>query len=254
VNDALGRPRTAVVLGGGSDIGRSISLALAGAGTRTFVLTARDPSSLDGVAADLLAAGASTVERVALEATDLGAHEAAVEELFHRAGADVDLVVIAFGVLGDQSRDERSAPDAVEVAIVNYVAQVSVGTLVADRLRSQGHGAIVALSSVAAERPRRFNYVYGSSKAGMDAFFNGMGDALAGTGVHVLVVRPGFVKTKMTAHMKPAPLAVTAADVAAAVVTGLRERRSLVWVPPPVRAVMVVLRHLPRPLFRRIRS
>ena len=162
------------------------------------------------------------------------------------------MVLVAFGVLGDQERDERDPAAAAEVVETNFTAAVSVGVAVAERLRMQGHGTLVVLSSVAGERARRSNFVYGASKAGMDAFYQGLGAALAPEGVHVMVVRPGFVKTRMTAGMKPAPLATTPEAVAQVVVDGLDRGARTVWAPPPLRAVMTVLRHLPTPVFRRL--
>jgi decaprenylphospho-beta-D-erythro-pentofuranosid-2-ulose 2-reductase len=105
---------------------------------------------------------------------------------------------------------------------------------------------------VAGERPRRTNFAYGSTKAGLDAFFTGLREALRPDGVSVLVVRPGFVTTKMTAGMKPAPLAVTAEQVAAIAVAALRAGKETVWAPAPMRLVMSALRHVPAPLFRRL--
>jgi decaprenylphospho-beta-D-erythro-pentofuranosid-2-ulose 2-reductase len=122
----------------------------------------------------------------------------------------------------------------------------------ANRLRAQGHGTLVVLSSVAGERARRSNFVYGASKAGLDAFAQGLGDALHPTGVRVLVVRPGFVHTKMTTGLKAPPLSTTPEAVAAAIVTGLASGAHTVWVPGPLRFVFSALRHLPRPLFRRL--
>ena len=135
---------------------------------------------------------------------------------------------------------------------VNYLGAVSVLVPVARQLQAQGHGTIVGLSSVAGERARRSNFVYGSSKAGLDAFLQGLADAVRSAGVRVLIVRPGFVRTKMTEGLSPAPLAVGPDAVAAAIVDGLAQGREIVWVPPALRWVMVVLRHLPRPLFRRL--
>lgn len=119
-------------------------------------------------------------------------------------------------------------------------------------MRAQGHGVIVALSSVAGERPRASNFVYGSSKAGVDAFFSGLADSLVGTGVSVLVVRPGFVRSKMTAGLAVAPLATTPEAVAEAIVSGIRRNRHTVWVPGVMRWVMSGLRHTPRAVFRRL--
>ena len=135
---------------------------------------------------------------------------------------------------------------------MNYTAAVSVGVALAAELREQGHGSLVALSSVAGERARRSNFVYGSTKAGMDAFYSGLTEALRPHGVGVTVVRPGFVHTRMTEGMKAAPLSTTPETVAAVVVDAVRTRRELVWAPAPYRYVMSVLRHLPRAVFRRL--
>jgi decaprenylphospho-beta-D-erythro-pentofuranosid-2-ulose 2-reductase len=111
---------------------------------------------------------------------------------------------------------------------------------------------MIVLSSVAAERPRAANAVYGAAKAGLDSLAQGLADAGHGTGPRVLVVRPGFVKTRMTAGLRPAPFATTPEAVAEATVRALRGRAHTVWVPAVLRLVFAVLRHLPRPLFRRL--
>ncbi|GIU88809.1 MAG: hypothetical protein KatS3mg009_3324 [Acidimicrobiia bacterium] len=134
----------------------------------------------------------------------------------------------------------------------NYTGVVSVTIPLVRRLRGQGHGTLVLFSSVAAERPRRSNFVYGSSKAGADAFYQGLADSLAGSGVDVVVVRPGFVRTKMTEGLEPAPLSTTPEAVAEAVARALRRGDGTVWVPPALRFVMAGVRHLPRPVFRRL--
>jgi decaprenylphospho-beta-D-erythro-pentofuranosid-2-ulose 2-reductase len=250
VNDAHGLPQTVFVLGGTSDIARAVVARLVARRTRTVILAGRDPAGLDKVAAELTAAGADRVELVPFEAADPTSHAALVDGVFDRHG-DIDLVLVAFGVLGDQ-RAIVDDPDAgAALAQVNYVAAVSTGLAVARRLRAQGHGTVVALSSVAGERPRRANFVYGSSKAGMDAFFTGLGDELHGRGVRVVVVRPGFVRTRMTAGLPSVPFATTPEAVADAVVGALASGAETVWVPAILRWVMVVARHLPRPLFRR---
>jgi decaprenylphospho-beta-D-erythro-pentofuranosid-2-ulose 2-reductase len=251
VQDALGFPQSVLVLGGASDIALATSRALVGRRARTVVLAGRRPDELDTAAKELRALGATTVEVVPFDAADTDAHEALVDEVFDRFG-DLDLVLVAFGVLGDQVEAERSGGAALDVARVNYLGAMSVAIPVANRLRAQGHGVIVALSSVAGERARRSNFVYGSSKAGMDAFFQGLGDALVGSGARVMVVRPGFVRSKMTEGLEPAPLATTPEAVADAIVRGLTRGSDTVWVPPAMRWVMAFLRHLPRPVFRRL--
>jgi decaprenylphospho-beta-D-erythro-pentofuranosid-2-ulose 2-reductase len=155
-------------------------------------------------------------------------------------------------VLGDQTEAERDGALAADIARVNYLGAVSVGTPVAVRLRDQGHGLIVALSTVAGERVRRSNFVYGSSKAGFDTLFQGLGDSLVGSGARVMIVRPGFVHTKMTEGLEPAPLATTPDAVADAIVHGIERGSEIIWVPPALRAVMSGLRHVPRSIFRKL--
>src|SRR4029079_4589853 len=206
----------------GSDIALATVRELVQRRARTVVLAARDPQSLEAAADELRAAGATNVETLAFDARDTASHDAFVADVFERVG-DVDLALLAFGVLGDQEEAEHDGRAAVDIAEVNYVGSVSVTVPISQRMRTQGHGTIVALSSVAAawertslrlssvagERARRSSFVYGSSKAGMDAFFQGLGDSLVGTGVRVMIVRPGFVHTKMTDGMDAAPLSTT---------------------------------------------
>ena len=252
MRDALGSIQSLVILGGGSEIGLATARTLVAERTRKVVLAARMPERL-AVEADQLRAVGADVELVEFDAVDYEAHPVFVEGLF--AGEeDIDVVLVAFGVLGDPAELERDAASARALLEANLVGAVSTMLPIADKLRDQGHGAIVVLSSVAAERPRRANFIYGASKAGLDAFAQGLGDALAGSGVDVVVVRPGFVRTKMTAGLKPAPFATTPDAVAAAIVEALRARPHTVWVPSRLRWVMALLRHLPRPIFRRLSS
>jgi decaprenylphospho-beta-D-erythro-pentofuranosid-2-ulose 2-reductase len=247
--DALGRPQTLLLLGATSDIAQAVARRYLAGGPLRILLAAR-PSEQRRSAAAALAAEGADVEELDFEARDVGSHRALVDAAWSRG--DVDVTVVAFGLLGDAEQAWQDHGTAVELAQVNYVGAVSVGVLVAERLRVQGHGALVALSSVAGERVRRSNFVYGSTKAGMDGFYLGLGEALAEHGARVLVVRPGFVRTKMTAGLDVAPLSVTADEVAAAVLDGLAKQRELVWVPGAMRVVMSGLRHVPRPLFRRL--
>jgi decaprenylphospho-beta-D-erythro-pentofuranosid-2-ulose 2-reductase len=250
MRNALDEPQTIVVLGGTSDIGLAIAKALSGPATRHVVLACRDTKA--GVeAADALALGPAEVTVVAFEANDVGSHPGFVDDLAERFG-DLDVVVLAFGVLGDQATFDADPVAAAAAVTTNYSGAVSVGLAVAARLRAQGHGDMVVLSSVAGERVRRANFVYGSSKAGLDAFAQGLGDSLAGSGARVLVVRPGFVASSMTAGLDPAPMATTPDAVAAAVVKGLRAGRRTIWVPGALRVVFAVFRHLPGPVWRRM--
>lgn len=247
--DAVGNPQSLLLLGGTSDIALAIAERYASARPLRIVLAAR-PSERRKAAAERLTAGGNDVVELDFDASDTDSHPDVIARAF--ADGDVDVSVVAFGLLGDAEQVWQDHAKAVELAHVNYTAAVSVGVALADRLKHQGHGSVIALSSVAGERVRRSNFVYGSTKAGFDGFYLGLGEALAPSGVHVTVVRPGFVKTKMTEGMDAAPLAVTAEQVAEIAVNAARKGKEVVWAPSPFRFVMSVLRHVPRPIFRKL--
>ena len=251
MRDALGSVQSVLVLGGTSEIGVATARALTRRRARKVVLAVRDPERAAQAAEEVRSAGAATVASVAFDADDAGAHRRVVDEVFDRHG-DIDLVLLAFGVLGDADRAAGDGEAAAAIVRTNFLGAVSAAIPIAGRLREQGHGTIVALSSVAGERVRKSNFVYGSSKAGFDGFFQGLGDSLRGSGVEVMVVRPGFVRTKMTAGLDPVPLSTTADAVAEAIVDGLARGAHTVWVPRALRLVMAVLRHLPRFVFARL--
>ena len=174
-------------------------------------------------------------------------------EAFERLGG-VDIVVLAVGVLGDRGGMPEDIDGAVDAMDVNFVGAGSLLLRAARALRERGGGQIVVLSTVAAERPRRANFVYGAAKAGLDALARGIGDDLHDEGVRVLVVRPGFVHTRMTRGLAPPPLACDPEEVARAVALGLDGSAQTIWVPRALRWVMLVMRLLPRSLFRRVRG
>ena len=248
MDNALGEPQTIVLLGGTSDIGRAIVDRLLSPSTRTVVLAGRRPDDMR--ATELVRPGLDVVT-VAFDAAEPTSHDELVRRLAAEHG-DLDGVVLAFGQLVDQAELDDDPARAAEVVTVNYTGAVSVGLAVAAQFRRQGHGRLVVLSSVAGERVRKGNFVYGSSKAGLDGFAQGLGDSLAGTGASVLVVRPGFVHSSMTEGMKAAPFATTPAAVADATVKALARGRRTVWVPGTLRVVFSVFRHLPGPLWRRL--
>ena len=230
MKDSIGNVQRVVVLGGTSDIALATLAKLAGQRRGVQVMLAARPGERRVVAAASLEARGMQVTEVDFEATDRTSYEQAIASAFD-AGGDVDVVMVAFGLLGDQQRAWQDVDLALELVQVNYAAAVGCGVLVAARLRAQGHGAIIAMSSVAGERPRRSNFVYGSTKAGLDAFYTGLGDALATDGVQVLLVRPGFVRTRMTDGLAAAPLSQTPQQVADVIVAGLQAGRRTVWAP-----------------------
>ena len=217
--DAVGNPQSILLLGGTSEIGLATVEAFASDRPLRVVLAGRPSPRLDAAKARLEARGC------AVEVIPFDAREGDVEVVAKAfTSGDIDVALVAFGLLGDNEKAWTDVATAVELAQVNYTAAVGVGVALGERMTAQGHGSIVAFSSVAGERARRSNFVYGSTKAGLDAFYSGLTEALRPVGVHVTVVRPGFVHTRMTEGLKPAPL----------------------------RFVMSALRHVPRPIFRRL--
>jgi decaprenylphospho-beta-D-erythro-pentofuranosid-2-ulose 2-reductase len=249
VIDAVGSPQSLLVLGGTSEIALAVAERYARQRPLRIILAARPSARLDAAAARLREAGA-TVNTLPFDAQQPDTHVEVIEKAF--ADGDIDITIVAFGVLGDQEEAWTNVNVARELAEVNYVAALTVGVPLAERLRKQGHGALVALSSAAGERARRSNFVYGSTKAGFDAFYTGLTYALKPHGVNVTVIRPGFVHSKMTKGLKAAPLSQTPQQVAEVVLSAVRNRREQAWAPAAMRPVMTVLRHLPRPVFRRL--
>lgn len=238
-----------LILGGRSEIG--IELAWRLAPQATVVLAARKADQLDDEVAAVKAAGAAAVHTREFDADDLASHGPLVSDIVAEHGP-IRTAVLAFGILGDQARAETDAAHAVAVVHTDYVAQVSMLTHLAAAMRDAGTGALVVFSSIAGARVRRANYVYGSAKAGLDGFASGLADALHGTGVRLLIVRPGFVIGRMTQGMTPAPLPSTPARVAAATARALAKGRRTVWVPWALRPASVVMRMLPQFVWRRM--
>jgi decaprenylphospho-beta-D-erythro-pentofuranosid-2-ulose 2-reductase len=246
--NALHEPQTIVLFGGTSEIGRAIVEELIAPTTRTLVLACRHPEAAEP--AQFEREGLEVVV-VPFDAAETTSHQGLVEQLVTDHG-DLDVAIIAFGVLGSQA-DFDAAPDLAAATVhVNYTGAVSVCLALASVMRRQGHGHIAVLSSVAGERARAANYVYGSSKAGLDAFAQGLADALVDDGVAVTTIRPGFVHTRMTRGMRSAPFATTPREVASGAVAAMRQGRHTVWTPGVLRYVFMVLRHVPRPVFRRL--
>lgn len=255
--DATGNPQTILLLGGTSEIGLAIvERYLRDAKARVILADLPGSPRKDAAIAQLQAAGAKSVQYLDFDALDTTSHPAVIDTAW--SGGDVDVAIVAFGVLGDAEELWQNQAKAVLTAQINYTAAVSVGVLIADRMRAQGFGQIIAMSSVAGERVRRSNFVYGSTKAGLDGFYLGLGEALREFGVHVLVIRPGQVRTTTTLEhwkatgAKEAPFTVDKEDVAELAVASAAKGKELIWAPGPVRYLMAVMRHIPRPVFRKL--
>ncbi|OBH12998.1 SDR family NAD(P)-dependent oxidoreductase [Mycobacterium sp. E1747] len=238
-----------LILGGRSEIGVELARLLAPGAT--VVLAARRADQLGEQVAALKAAGAKTVHTREFDADDLDSHGPLVAAVVADQGP-IATAILAFGILGDQARAEAEAAHAVAVVHTDYVAQVSMLTHLAAAMREAGRGQLVVFSSIAGARVRRANYVYGSAKAGLDGFASGLADALHGTGVKVLIARPGFVIGRMTQGMDPAPLSSTPAQVAKATARALTKGRRTVWIPWALGPAAAVMRLLPPSLWRRM--
>ena len=256
--DAIGTPQRILLLGGTSEIGLAIVRRLIPMDREVeVVLAGRDAAGLDQAAAALAGAGPAggsagahvRTRTIAFDAAALDTHAEVLATAWSEG--DVDVAVLAFGQLGDQDQLLEDPDAAARLTTVNHTAAVSVGLHLARHMRAQGHGHMVAISSIAAERARPSNFIYGASKAGFDAFFDGLGYALAPYGISVSVVRPGFVRSRMTAGLDVPPLASTP-DAVARTAAGGVGRTGARYVSLPQQALGLALRVLPRSVVRRL--
>ncbi len=239
--------KTVLVIGGTSDIGRATARSYADAGWRV-VLSARDPGAAQRNADDLAARGADVSVR-ALDILDTPSFAPFLDGL----GSLPDTVVCVVGELGNQAQAQTDIEHAARVMRTNFEGPALFLTLVAERFAARGSGLIVGISSVAGDRGRGSNYVYGAAKAGFTAFLSGLRNRLAPTGVRVVTVKPGFVRTRMTEGMKLPPL-LTAdpAEVGGAILKAERGG-DVLYVRPVWRGVMAVIRAIPEPVFKRLK-
>ncbi len=250
MRDALGAVQSVLVLGGNSDIALAIVDRLVEGRTRKVVLAVRRPESAQSTIDRLTAAGVAA-EAIAFDALRTEEHSRILGDAFAKAG-DFDLVISAFGMLADQDALDADPLYAVTVINANFTGAVTSGLIAADLLRKQGHGTLMMITSIAAVRGRADNFLYGATKAGQDLFSQGLGDSLVGSGVRVVVVRPGFVHTKMTEGLKPAPFATTVDKIADDVIAGFSRGRETIFAPSILRYVFALLIHAPRIIWRRL--
>ncbi|MFP7365156.1 decaprenylphospho-beta-D-erythro-pentofuranosid-2-ulose 2-reductase [Corynebacterium callunae] len=249
--NAVGKAQNILLLGGTSEIGLSIVERFLKQGAAHVTLAARqDSPRVAAAVAQIEAAGAESVSVVDFDALDTESHPAVIEAAFEKG--DVDIAIVAFGILGDNEAQWRDQALAVEATSVNYTAGVSVGVLLGQKFEAQGHGTIVAMSSVAGQRVRRSNFVYGSAKAGFDGFYTQLGEALRGSGANVVVVRAGQVRTKMSAEAGEAPLTVNREDVANSVYDAVVNKKDIIFVHPLFQYVSLAFQFIPRAIFRKL--
>ncbi|HUN32602.1 MAG TPA: SDR family NAD(P)-dependent oxidoreductase [Trebonia sp.] len=250
-------PARVLLLGGTSEIGLSILSALTLPAGTEVILAGRDTQRLESAAKALAPAAAGVRFSIApFDALDTASHQGFADEVC--AAGVPDLVIAATGMLVPQPVLARDVPQAATMITTNFTSHVTSLLAFAGRMRERGRGTLVVLSSVAAVRPRKFNVVYGATKVALDAFARGLADDLHGSGVDVLLVRPGFVTGRMTEGMAPAPMATTPAAVGKAVASALdpatfqARRHGVVWVPAPLVGLAAVLRMIPRPIWRKL--
>lgn len=248
--NGLGAVQDVLVVGGSSEIALATLRQLnTKKRLRRVVLAGR--SMDDAVAQARPELAGVDVHDLPLDLTKTGSIAPALDAQW---GSGFDVVLLSAGVLPDQEVAERDPATTVNAALVNYVGQLEAGTAAMAKFRRQGRGVLVVISSVAVERPRADNFVYGSGKVGLDYWATGLADTVDGKAIRVLVVRPGMVRTRMSRHLPEAPMTCDPEDVARAVAKHLVRGPSTVWVPGKLRWVMAILRHLPRPIFRRLSS
>lgn len=238
-----------LIIGAGSDIGRAIAHDFAAAG-HPLVLTARRRDELERDAEDLRLRHGVTVETALLDILD----DAAVDALAAGLEPLPDIAVCVVGLLGDQAVSAGDPAAAELVLRSNFNGPARLLALLANRFEERGSGTLVGISSVAGDRGRATNYVYGAAKAGFTAFLSGLRNRLAAKGVHVVTVKPGFVDTRMTAGMDlPKRLTAQPAEVAAAVRRACTRRSDVIYVRPVWRLVMAIIRAIPEAVFKRMR-
>lgn len=238
-----------LIVGGGSDIGRAIAHRFAAAG-HPVQLAARDVARLAADQSDIALRHNVAVSLHELDILDAASFDAFVDGLPELPG----IALCVVGLLGDQAASETDIDAAALVMRSNFEGPALFTGLLAGRFEARGSGTLVGISSVAGDRGRASNYVYGSAKAGFTAFLSGLRNRLAGKGVHVLTVLPGFVATRMTEGMKLPPRLTAAPDaVADAIFRAVAASRNILYVKPVWRLVMAVIRALPEPLFKRMR-
>jgi decaprenylphospho-beta-D-erythro-pentofuranosid-2-ulose 2-reductase len=252
MENAFGQPQNVVVLGGSSDIARAITKKLCAARTHTVVLAGRNQSLLDEAAAEAREYGATSTDTVLFDAEDASNAQRTVSESFEKVGGEIDLVIIAVGLLEDQFKIENDAAAVERMMMVNFTWPVVALAEIRKRLVAQGSGRILVISSVASVRVRRVMYLYAGAKAGLDRLCDGLADSLEGTGVSLQLLRPGVVRSKMTEGQKPVPFTTGVNEVAENVMKGLASGDRVIWSPPLLRYLFMVLRHLPKPVWRKI--
>jgi decaprenylphospho-beta-D-erythro-pentofuranosid-2-ulose 2-reductase len=243
--------RRVLIVGATSAIAAETARLYAAEGARLF-LTGRNAERLEAVAADLRVRGAGQVESALLDVIDPGRCGEVVDTAWTAFGG-LDLALIAHGVLPDQARSQASVAETLASLDVNFTSTVGLLTALANRFEAQRHGCIAVISSVAGDRGRQSNYVYGAAKGGLDRFLEGLRNRLFHAGVAVVTLKPGFVDTPMTAGIRKGPLFAGAHRAGRAIYRAIERRRDVAYIPWFWRPIMAVVRTIPERVFKRLR-
>lgn len=240
--------RPVLVLGVRSDIGLAVAHRFAAAGY-PIQLAARNADTLEAEKNDIALRYNVSVSLHEFDALDTASHQDFVAML----DPAPEIAVCAVGLLGDQSEDERHTESAILTMRSNFEGPASIFSVLANLFEARGHGTLVGISSVGGERGRATNYIYGSAKAGFTAFLSGLRNRLAGKGVHVVTVLPGFVATKMTEDLDlPARLTAQPNDVAAAIHKSVQRRKNVIYTKPVWAMIMAIIRNIPEQIFKKM--
>jgi len=244
--------RKVLIIGATSAIAEAAARIFAARGDALF-LVARNAEHLRAVVADLNIRGAARADSATLDVTDFAAHEAVVEKAERDLGG-IEIALIAHGTLSDQAQCEQSVDVMRREFDVNALSTLALLTALAGRMEARRNGTLAVISSVAGDRGRQSNYVYGAAKAAVSTFLGGLRQRLAKSGVTVLTIKPGFVDTPMTAAIANKGALWAQPDrVAAGIVQAIDRRRNIVYLPWFWRWIMLVIRHIPEPLFKRLK-
>ena len=243
-------PTKVLALGATSAIAEATLRLFAARGARLF-LVARNADKLNAVAAYLRTRGAASVATHLMDLDDTAAHPAMLATAAENLGT-IELALLAHGILGDQQQAEASYPVAEAILGTNFMAPVSLITWLANYFEASHQGTLAVISSVAGDRGRKSNYVYGASKGALSILLDGVRNRIDRAGVHVLTIKPGFVATPMTAHLPQGPLFAKPAKVAAGILSAIQKRKDVVYVPSFWALIMLIIRMIPRRIFKKL--
>ena len=240
--------KSVLILGATSDMAQAITRKYVAEGWET-TLAARSLASMEPIAGDLKVRSGAVVKVLEFDAVDFESHQPFYDSIEIKP----DVVIACFGYMGDQAEARSNAEEARKTIDVNFTGMVSILNIVANDFEQRGSGAIAAISWVAGDRGRQSNYTYGSAKAGLTAYLSGLRNRLSSKGVHVMTVKPGFCRTKMTENLElPAALTANPDQVAGAVYNGLEKGKSTIYVLWMWRWIMLVIRHVPEFIFKKM--